>query len=164
MATGKEDLLQALVDAYLMEKGTREFYAEAARKAAAPAAQRTFMELSVWEEKHMDFIQYLYQAIMEDRDMAGFEEFKNKSSAPVTEGGIPAKDLAARLEKVSISNDMEAITLALEIEGKAYALYWQLSKKASDSNARVVFRSMMEQEVNHISYLKDMMTSIYQSA
>jgi rubrerythrin len=59
---------------------------------------------------------------------------------------------------------MEAITLALEIEGKAYSLYWQLSKTASDSNARVVFKSMMEQEIQHISYIRDMMTSIYQSA
>jgi rubrerythrin len=164
MATGKEDLLQALVDAYLMEKGTREFYAQAARKAIAPDAQRTFGELSAWEEKHMEFIQYLYQAVMEDRDVKGFEDFKAGSSAPITEGGIPVKDLAAKLETVSISNDMEAITFALEIEGKAYSLYWQLSKIAPDSNARVVYKSMMEQEINHISYLKDMMTRISESA
>ncbi|MBF0558718.1 MAG: ferritin family protein [Nitrospirae bacterium] len=164
MATGKEDLLQSLIEAYLMEKGTREFYAQAASKCSAPDARRTFEELSAWEEKHMDFIQYLYQAVTEDRDTEGFEDFRDKSGAHVAEGGIPVKDLAARLEKVSINDDMEAITMALGIEGKAYAMYWKLSKSAPDSNARVVFRSMMEQEINHISYLKEMMTRISESA
>ncbi len=160
MATGKEDLLQALVDAYLMEKGTREFYAQAAGKSIAPAARSAFAVLSGLEEKHMEFIQYLYQAIMEDRDVKGFEDFKGRSSSPFTEGGIPVKDLEAKLEMVSIADDMEAITMALGIEGKAYSLYWRLSRTASDSNARIVFKSMMEQEITHISYLKDMMTRI----
>ncbi len=164
MATGKEDLLQALVDAYLMEKGTREFYAQAARKSIAPAARSTFGELSAWEEKHMEFIQYLYQAIMEDRDVKGFEDFKGRSRSPFAEGGIPVEDLEATLEMGPIANDMDAITMALGIEGKAYSLYWQLSKTASDSNARVVFKSMMEQEITHISYLKDMMTRISETA
>jgi len=30
MITGKEDLLQALIEAFLMEKGTKVLYAEAA--------------------------------------------------------------------------------------------------------------------------------------
>jgi rubrerythrin len=164
MAAGKEDLLQALVDAYLMEKGTRAFYAQAARKSIAQDARNTFAELSALEEKHMDYIQYLYQAIMEDLDVKGFEDFKERNSSPFAEGGIPVKDLEAKLETVSIANDMEAITMALGIEGKAYSLYWQLSKTASDSNARVVFKSMMEQEITHINYLKDMMTRISETA
>ncbi len=32
MITGKENVLQALIEAYLMEKGTKEFYAAAAKK------------------------------------------------------------------------------------------------------------------------------------
>jgi|SRR5208283_993089 len=164
MATGKEDLLQALVDAYLMEKGTREFYSQAARKSDAPAARSAFEELSAWEERHMEFIQYLYQAIMEDHDVKSFEDFKRRSSSPFAEGGIPVKDLEAKLEMVSIANDLEAITMALGIEGKAYSLYWRLSKTAAGTNARVVFKSMMEQEITHISYLKDMMTRISETA
>jgi|SRR5208283_3599337 len=164
MANGKEDLVQALVDAYLMEKGTWEFYALAAKKSIAPAARSAFGELSAWEEKHMEFIQYLYQALMEDRDVKGFEDFKKRNIAPFAEGGIPVKDLKGKLEIVSIADDLEAITMALGIEGKAYSLYWRLSKTASDSNARVVFKSMMEQEITHISYLKDMMTRLSETA
>ncbi|HEX8947994.1 MAG TPA: ferritin family protein [Dissulfurispiraceae bacterium] len=153
MLTGKEDLLQALMDAYLMEKGTMEFYGLAAQKAVAKEARDAFEALSSWEERHMDFIQFLYQAIQEDRDIQGFEDFKARSRTPLAEGAIPVKDLEPKLE-CNFTDDLGAIIMALEIEGKAYALYHNLSQSAQDANARVVFKDMMEQEAKHIDYLK----------
>lgn len=154
MVTGKEDLLTALVEAYLMEKGTNIFYTHAASKAINPDAQRTFRDLSEWEEKHMAFIQYLYMAVVDDRDMEGFEMFSRKTPAPVTEAGIPVKDLEKKIEEESFTDDRGAVNLALGIEAKAYNLYRRLSKGSSDSNARVVFKEMMEQEQKHIDYLE----------
>jgi rubrerythrin len=156
MMTGKEDLLSALIEAYLMEKGTRIFYSGAAAKAVNPEARKMFGELSDWEEKHMNYIQYLYLAMEDDRDLQGFGDFSERTDAPVTEAGIPVKDLEAKLEKYTYENDQDALKLALEIEGKAYNLYRKLSEKALDSNARVVFKEMMEQELKHIDYLKKM--------
>ena len=60
MLTGKEDLLQALVEAYIMEKGTKEFYTLAASRWGA-AAQKGFTALADWEGRHMAYIQSLYQ-------------------------------------------------------------------------------------------------------
>jgi rubrerythrin len=154
MITGKEDLLAALIEAYLMEKGTNEFYAHAAGKASDAGAKKTFQELSVWEHEHMEFIQYLYQSVEQDRDVNGFGDFSRKTPSPVTEAGIPAKDLEKKLEKPEYTDDRGAITLALEIEGKAYNMYRKLSEGASDPNARTVFKEMMEQEQKHVDYLK----------
>ncbi len=154
--TGKEDLLRALIEAYLMEKGTCAFYSNAAAKAAKPETKKMFAELSDWEERHMDFIQYLYQAFEGDLDIKGFEDFKERADAPVTESGIPVKELEAKMEEYSFVDDEETIKLALEMEGKAYNMYRKLSETATDSNARVVFKEMMEQEVKHIDYLKKM--------
>ena len=156
MMTGKEDLLRALIEAYLMEKGTHIFYSGAAEKAANPDAKKIFAELSEWEERHMDFIQYLYQAIEGDLDIRGFEAFKERTDAPVTESGIPIKELEASTEKYVFVDDKGALNFALEMEGKAYNLYRNLSGKASDSNTRVVFEEMMAQEVKHIDYLKNL--------
>ncbi|MDP2156792.1 MAG: ferritin family protein [Nitrospirota bacterium] len=156
MITGKEDLLKALIEAYLMEKGTNEFYTHAAEKAADASAKKTFKDLSAWEEKHMEFIQYLYQSLEQYRDMQGFEDFSRKTPSPVTEAGIPAKDLEKKLDKPEFTDDRGAITLALEIEGKAFNLYRRLSEGATDTNARAVFKEMMEQELKHVDYLKKM--------
>jgi len=156
MVTGKEDLLQALSEAFLMEKGTNEFYSQASEKAVNHEAKTTFKELSQWEGRHMGFIQFLYQSILGDRDLESFEEFKNKTDAPVTEAGIPLKDLEVKMEKYSFTDEKGALTLAMEIEGKAYNLYRKLSQNASDTNAQVIFKEMMQQEVRHVDYLKSL--------
>ncbi len=154
MVTGKEDLIQALIEAFLMEKGTKEFYSHASEKTPGQAAKDTFKNLSQWEQKHMDYIQFLYQSLMGDKELRTFEEFKNRAEAPVTEAGIPVKDLEERVEEYDFTDDMKALTLALEIEGKAYNLYRRLSQTAVDANAQVVFKEMMEQELKHVEYLK----------
>lgn len=164
MLTGKEDLMQSLIEAYLMEKGTMDFYLQASAKAISPEAKKMFKELSVWEESHMEFIQFLYQSVQGDRDVTSFQNFKKKTPAPITEGGIPVKDLEARIEKYDFIDDMGALILALELEGKAYTLYSKMSKVASDSNAKVVFKEMMEQENKHIEYLKKLRQKISETA
>jgi len=158
MLTGKEDLIQSLIEAFLMEKGTMDFYAQAASKARDLEAKKMFKELSSWEHRHMDFIGFLYQSIQEDKDIVGFERFTDKTAAPVTESGIPVKDLEAKIEQYSFVfvDDMGALILALEIEAKAYSLYHKLSQSALDTNAKVVFQEMMAQEAKHIEYLKQL--------
>lgn len=154
MITGKEDLLQALIEAYLMEKGTREFYSHAAEKAVNLQAGKTFAELSEWENRHMGFIQFLYQSIQGNREVKSFEEFSSKTQAPFTEAEFPVKDLEAKAERYNFKNETEALAIAMEIEGKAYNLYRRLSQNTADTNAQVVFKEMMEQEVKHAEYLK----------
>jgi rubrerythrin len=156
MIKGKEDLLQSLIDAFLMEKGTKEFYSHASEKAVNSDTRNMFKDLSVWEGKHMDFIQILYQSVIDDRELKSFEEFKNKTKSPVSEAGIPVKDLEAKIEKYSFTDENGALIFAMEIEGKAYNLYRKLSENSVDKNAQVVFKEMMAQEVGHINHLKEL--------
>ncbi|MHB8882481.1 MAG: ferritin family protein [Thermodesulfovibrionales bacterium] len=156
MITGKEDLLQSLVEAFLMEKGTNIFYAEASSKAADPSAKKMFQDLTVWEEKHMEFIGFLYQSIQGDLDIEGFESFQAKAETEVTEAGIPIRDLEAKIETYAYVDDRTALKVALEIEAKAYGLYRRLSEIASDPNARTVFKEMMGQEQKHIAFLREL--------
>ncbi|MBI5212651.1 MAG: hypothetical protein HY957_04680, partial [Nitrospirae bacterium] len=137
MVTGKEDLLQALIEAYLVEKGTMEFYSYAADVALNPEAKKMFGELSVWEERHMEYIRFIYHAVTQDLDIKGFEEFSKMTDAPFTEAGIPVKDMETRFEGHKFIDDMGALIMALEVDGKAYALYSRLSKSAENANARV---------------------------
>jgi len=154
MITGKEDLLQSLIEAFLMEKGTREFYFQASERSINSEAKNTFKELSEWEKQHMDFIQFLYQSILDEKEIKSFEEFKKKAETSVTEAGIPVKDLETKIEKYDFKDEVGALTLAMEIEGKAYNLYHKFSQDAADTNAQVVFKEMMGQELKHIDYLK----------
>lgn len=154
MISGKEDLLQSLIEAFLMEKGTHEFYASASAVSAGSEARRVFGELADWEKKHMDYLGYLYQAFQEDRDVGSFEKFISEAKSPVTESGIPVKDLESRIERYPVTGEKGAVDLAMEIEGKAYNLYHRMHQECADTNAKVVFLEMMRQEMKHIDHLK----------
>ena len=165
MISGKEDLLQALIEAFLMEKGTKEFYSHASEQSGISEAKKIFSELADWEKKHMDYIQYLYQSINGEQELKSFEDFKNRTEAPLTEAGIPVRYLKEKIEKHKFTDEMGALTLAMEIEGKAYNLYHKLSQDAIDTNAKVVFSEMMDQEVKHVEYLKNLrlkLVKVYQ--
>ncbi len=154
MITGKEDMMGSLIEAYLMEKGTKEFYNEAAENAENPEAKKIFDELSGWEDEHMGFIQYLYQSINGDMEFGSFEEFQKRTDAPMTEAGIPREELETKLEKYKYTDEMGAVTVALKIEARAHVLYRDLSRSAEDTNAKAVFEEMMHQETKHVDYLK----------
>jgi len=155
MLTGKEDLLQALVEAYIMEKGTKEFYALAASKSGT-TAKKSFEDLAVWENRHMVYIQSLYQSLLDDRELMEFKEFSSKVSSPVTEGGMPIKDLEKRIEKFSVQNEKDALSLAINIEAKAYNFYKGLAAKALDDQTKVIFEEMMAQETKHMEEITAM--------
>jgi rubrerythrin len=160
MLTGKEDLLQALVEAYIMEKGTKEFYDQAASKSTAAEVKKSFADLSAWENKHMIYIQSLYQSILDDRELEEFKVFSVKAPATVAEGGMPVKDLDKKIEKFTVKNEGDALTLALGIEAKAYNFYKGLAVKAQEDEAKVIFEEMMAQETKHMDQLNVMKKKI----
>ncbi len=153
MLTGKEDLLQALVEAYIMEKGTKEFYAQAASKSTAAEAKKSFADLAVWENKHMVYIQSLYQSILDDRELEEFNAFSSKAPTTVSEGGMPVKGLEKRIEKFTVKSENDALSLAIGIEAKAYNFYKGLAAKAQDGQAKVIFEELMAQETKHMDQL-----------
>jgi rubrerythrin len=155
MLTGKEDLLQALVEAYIMEKGTKEFYTLAASKSGS-AAQKGFEALANWESRHMVYIQSLYQSIIDDRELLEFEAFSRKVPSPVTESGMPVRDLEKKIETFVIQNEKDALSLAVNIEAKAFNLYKDLAARAQDNAAKVIFEEMMAQETKHMDEINAM--------
>jgi len=143
------------VEAYIMEKGTKEFYTLAVSKSGG-GAKKSFEDLAAWESKHMAYIQSLYQSILDDRELMEFKEFSSSVPSPVAEGGMPVKDLEKKIEKFVVQNEKDALSLAVSIEVKAYNFYKELAKKAPDAGARVIFEEMMAQETKHLDEINAM--------
>lgn len=154
MITEKTELLDAMIEAFIMEKGSNEFYAEASRKAIDAEAKKAFAELAGWEKEHMQYIQFLYQSMRDEREAVSFERFKDSVRPETVEGAIPIEKMKEKLEEYSFLDDLGALTMALEIEGKAYALYHRLSEQAADTNTKAFMKDMMGWEQKHIEYLK----------
>ncbi|MBI4822612.1 MAG: ferritin family protein [Nitrospirae bacterium] len=164
MITGKDELLQAMIEVFIMEKGTNEFYTKASIKAIDSEARRAFGELARWEEEHMQYIQSLYQSIREEKEMLSFESFKSKIKPETVEGGVLKDYLEKEIESPLFLDDLGALTIALEIEAKAYIHYKKLSETAEDTSTREFMKDMMKREQSHIDYLKKLRYKIAETS
>jgi len=156
MISGKEDLTGSIIEALVMEKGTREFYAYASEHAKDQSAKDMFSRLRDWEDSHMKYLETLYKALMDERDLESYEQFSAHVPATHIETGLSLKEAEGMFGVKEFSSDMDAVDFALEIEGKAFNLYRGLSEKAEDRNAQVVFAEMKAQEQKHVDYLNEM--------
>ena len=154
MLTGKEDLRKAIVEAFAMEKGLRDFYDYAKDRSETAEVQDLFGRLREWETTHMDYLAFLYRALEGDLDLKPFDEFAKSLKPGHMESGVPVAEAEVLFRPEECTTEKAALDIALRIEGKAYNMYRRFSEGAQDSNARVVFKDMMEQEQKHIDTLK----------
>ncbi len=164
MLTGKEDLLQALIEVYLMEKGINQFYSELSVKAKSPEARKTFTALASWEAEHVRHIQNFYQALMDEREPSSFEEFAKKARPDVAEGGMPLTELERKMDEFKFLDDLGAIQFALKVEADEYNLYRGLATKTGDTNVRALCEEFMGWEQDHIKYLKKLSENMEKAA
>jgi len=156
MVTGREDLLGALAEAYAMEKGLKAFYDFAADEADSEEVRDVFLRLRDWEERHMEYVAYLHEALTGDLNVNTFEDFEKKMPGTHIEGGVTRQEAAELYEPEECRSDRDAVRIALRIEGRAYTFYRQWAEKAGDPNTRIVFQDMVEQEQKHVALLKDL--------
>lgn len=156
MLTGKEDIIRAITEALALEKGTKEFYAYAASKAKEGQVKDTFIALKDMEMRHMQYFDFLYLAVTEERDLLGYKEFSRNITATHIESGSPLAKAQKLFDEKEVKSGKDALRLALSIEGKAHAMYRSLAEKAQDIEVKVIFEEMMAQEQKHIEYLKDL--------
>jgi rubrerythrin len=160
MISGREGLQEAMIEAFSFEKGMREFYRHAEANSTSQEARSTFGKLREWEFHHMEYIEFLYQALMGDREFQSYELFMERAPSDHVESGIPRRKAEDLFERKKPSSEMEIINFALDMEGKAYNFYRRYSESAEDTNAQAVYSEMMEQEKKHIEALRKLKKSL----
>lgn len=156
MLTGREDIIRAITKALAHEKGTKEFYSYAASKAKEAQVKDTFIALCDMEMRHMQYFDFLYLAVTEERDLLGYKEFSRNITSTHIESGTPLAKAEKLFDEKEVKTSRDALRLALSIEGRAHALYKSLAETAEDQEVKVIFEEMMAQELKHIEYLKDL--------
>lgn len=160
MLTGKEDLLQALIEIYLMEKGINQFYSKLSVKAESSATRKTFAALANWEAEHVRYIQNFYQTLMDEREPTSFGKFAKKARPDVAEGGMPLTELERKIDGFKFIDDVGAIQFALKVEADEYNLYRSLVSLTADTNVKTICEDFMGWEQEHIEHLKELLKKI----
>lgn len=129
------------------EKGAT-FYQAKAGEAANPLVKRLFLALAIEENQHQLRIQEIYHALQSDGP------WPEATGASTLQEVIRSlfSNLSAAERKVS--DNVEALVMAMEMERKGYAMY-QEAMQGSEGVEQRFFRSMMAEEGAHLEALEN---------
>lgn len=137
----------AVVMAYALEKGLKEFYAGLAEKSD-DELRPIYEKLTGFEEKHMARLARTYRE-KQQNDITG--EQLPKLFRERVEGGLGTVDLQAKLqENKELSIVFEA---AMSIEAFAMDMYARLARLCGIEDTGDLFIRLAEEEKNHLAYL-----------
>lgn len=143
--------------AWLLEEGSRTFYAALAAELKEKDAAHLFNALSMAEEHHKASLISLF------RDLSGEEpgpEFPRGIIMPDEarmEGAIKVKEALAWSRNKDARNLIE---LSMALETNSYDLYIKMSRQASDDRAVKIFDVLVMEEREHLARLAAAMDKI----
>ena len=164
MITERTGLSEAIIEAYTMEKGQKEFYERAAENAHEPAARETFQRLAGWEASHMAYLHHFYAALMEEREPLSFEEFSKKVKPDQIEGGMPVRVTEDWLKSYFFIDELGALAVALKIEADTIVYYNKLAERIQDPQVKVIIQELGRLEDEHLKVLKDLRMKIEETS
>lgn len=148
--TGQETPQEALIVAYSLEEGLREFYVSMVPEVKNDTASQLFEKLSAIEVKHQDRIFAEYCKIT-GTDV-NRDEFEKEVVAPAMEGGLTTEEYL-KLYEPDLEVVEEVISLAMAIEAQALDLYQRASEQAASEESRVALMQIANEERAHLEQL-----------
>ena len=138
--------------AWLLEEGSRKFYAEMTRKEKDQDAVNLFHELLADEEGHKTTLFKLYRTLSGQEPDPTFPKslIDIEPGVEYLEGGML---LSEALEWVRGKDVRETLDLSISLEANAIDLYVKMEHKVEEKEARRVFQTLSNQERKHLQRL-----------
>ncbi len=152
--SGTESAEDAVVIAYGLEEGLRDFYLMMQNKTTDEGASSLFAKLADFELLHQEQLVELYRGITGKQVTRDF--FSNSVVSPVLEGGLTTEEY---LERYQLNPDsmIDILSIAMAIEAQALDLYQRASFNAEDVKTKDALKHIADEERQHIQYLADYM-------
>lgn len=142
--------------AWLLEEGSRKFYAAVAQMQTAPEAAGLFSSLVKAEEHHKEALQALYR------------EITGREPDPDFPGGLPvAQGAEDRMEgNMNVSEALawakgketrDLLELSLSLETDSYDLYIKMGRTVPGENAQKVFARLVAEEKEHLARMAELL-------
>jgi rubrerythrin len=142
--------------AWLLEEGSRKFYAEMSGKTGDEEAAGIFQDLSGDEERHKNSLFELYQTLSGSKIGSSQPQLQVGAERGVEylEGGILLREA---LEWVRGKDLRDALDLSISLEANAADLYIKMERKMEDPRVKRVFQTIVAQERTHLKRLSGLL-------
>ena len=157
--TAAADAGELIALAWLLEDGSRRFYAAAAQTPSAPEAAGLFGALVKAEEQHKNTLQALYREATGREAGPGFPKglAVAQDGEDRMEGGVKVSEALAWARGKG-TRDLLELSMALETD--SYDLYIKMSRIVPGEHARKVFRRLVAEEKEHLKRMAELIDSI----
>lgn len=157
LLTGNESIEEALIIAYSLEGGLRDFYLTMIDKAAADEVKPLFRKLSDIEVLHQnrileEYIQITGKEIDRDTFELGMVE-------RAVEGGLTTDEYIG-LYQPDWNAPADIVGLAMSIEAQALDLYTRAANRSKDKRSQEALRKIAEEERVHLEQLAKLMEDL----
>ena len=139
----------AVKEAIKMEINGRDFYNHAAEVTHNELGKKMFQKLAQEEIKHIETFSRLISSILKGEDWKRYirdDELKGKSSL--------VEELASRIKHAEGKSEIEALSIAMELEEKGIEFYQRSAGEVDDPQAKEIFKEMCEEEKFHYDLLQ----------
>jgi len=148
-----QTVLEVLVRAMITEQDGYDFYMAAADRVADEKGKAMLKGLANDEVEHLHILQSEYGKVKGGGSFIDLESARANLPAEPGMRLFPEKsNLGPMLE--GVTNDEQALRVALEFELKGYEMYDKAAQDASDDNAREVFTYLAKQEDGHYALIQ----------
>ncbi len=142
--------------AWVLEDGSCKFYESLAKMMEDPKPKGLFENLKRSEENHKTTLWKMYEEISGKVPAPEFPDpvIPREPRGDVMEGGM----LVSEALKWSKGKELKDILeLSISLESNSYDLYLKMERKMEGRNPKQVFKTLSEEEKNHL----DQLTSLF---
>lgn len=159
MLKGDESLLDSLLFAFGLEKGSNTFYQKASERVDDPKIKEFFDAMAEVQNGNMANIRLIYCGLDNEACPVTIEEFKDAVPGPYSEGSKLLEDTLRELD-VPLLEEVDAVRIAVKHDTLAYSFYEKAGRMMKDSTARVMFQNLAEEKKKHLAGLNNRLNAL----
>ena len=149
----KEKAVNPLEIALQMETDGKEFYRKASERATDSLGKELFAQLADEEDYHAMKAKHIFESLKQGNSLAEDEVSFDQGKTVRSIFAKASKKLDARVE--ASSGELDAVTVALDMEEKSRKFYEEHSREADDGVEVRFFRALTAEEQGHYLALVD---------
>ncbi|MFZ5908014.1 MAG: ferritin family protein [Nitrospirota bacterium] len=150
---GTEELIGL---AWVLEEGSRRFYAELTEVVGDGEGKAVFSGLSIAEEQHKATLMDLMREIAGEETVADIPGSIAASgeAGDIMEGGMRISQALRWIQDKPLERILE---LSISLEANAYDLYIKMTRRFEDEKSRKVFATLVDEEKQHLGKLASLL-------
>jgi rubrerythrin len=140
--------------AWVLEDGSRRFYAALADMLAEGEAMKLFTDLAAAEDHHKSSLLGLYRDVTTKEPDSAFPRGVIEADEDRMEGGVKVSEALAWAK----GRDVRALLeLSMALETGSYDLYIKMARRVAGEKAKQVFDRLIEEEKEHLRRMAAML-------